>query len=170
MRKSTAPAHLSHTRAKMRHLHVSSDVTSAKSLALTSSSFYYTFLAGQSLILTQILQNEITTELLHGAFAAYQATQIPVWTKQAIHDFLNEYFGSFIFLEAQKWNLSETLYMSKAHSCVEFFAAEFVSSSLSKTPTARGSNAAPSNYRLDPYQAHSLPIRALLQSFPKAKL
>lgn len=120
------------------------DVISAKSLALTSSSFYYTFIDAQSLILTQILQNEITADLMHAASAAYQATHIPVWTKQAVQEFLNEYFGNSISHEAKKWNLTEALHMSKVHSCVEFFATEFASSALSKNPTTRGSNAAPS--------------------------
>ena len=120
------------------------DVTSAKSLALVSSSFYYTFLDAQPLILTQVLQNEIPTHLLHGAFAAYQASKIPVWSKQAVQDFLNEYFGNLISRKSQKCNLSEALQMSRVHSCVEFFAAEFASFALAKNPTARGSNAAPS--------------------------
>lgn len=120
------------------------DVTSAKSLALTASSFYYTFLDAQSLILTQVLQNEITTDLLHGAFAAYKATKIPVWTKQAVQDFLAEYFGKSVTHEAHRWNLSEALHMSKIHSCVEFFATEFASFALSKNRTIQGSNAAPS--------------------------
>ena len=120
------------------------DVTSAKALALTSSSFYHTFLDAQSVLLTQVLQNEITTNLLHGAFAAFKASRIPVWTKQAIRGFLDEYFGDFIPHKSQKWELSEALQMSKVHSCVEFFAAEFASAALSKNPTARGSNAAPS--------------------------
>ena len=120
------------------------DVTSAKSLALTSSSFYYTFLDAQSLILTQVLQNEITTDLLHGAIAAYKAAKIPVWTKQAVEEFLDEYFGNSVTLEAHRWNLSEALHMSKIHSCVEFFATEFASFALSKNRTIQGSNAAPS--------------------------
>lgn len=120
------------------------DVTSARSLALTSSSFYYTFLDAQSLILTQVLRNEITTDLLHGAFAAYKATNIPVWTKQAIQDFLAEYFERSLTHEAHRWNLSEALHMSKIHSCVEFFATEFASFALSKNRTIQGSNAAPS--------------------------
>lgn len=120
------------------------DVTSAKSLALTSSSFYYTFLDARSLILTHVLQNQISTDLLHSAFAAFKASKIPVWTKQAVRDFLGEYFGNSVPHESQKWNLSEALHMSKIHSCVDFFAAEFASFALSKIPTARGSNAAPS--------------------------
>ena len=120
------------------------DVTSAKSLALTSSSFYYTFLDAQSLILTQVLQNEITTDLLHGAFAAYKATKTPVWTKQAVQDFLAEYFGKSVTHETHRWNLSEALHMSKIHSCVDFFATEFASFALSKNRTIQGSNVAPS--------------------------
>ena len=120
------------------------DVTSAKSLALTSSSFYHTFLDAQSVLLAQVLQNEITTHLLHGAFAAFKASRIPVWTKEAVQGFLDEYFGDFIPHKSQKWKLSEALHMSKVHSCVEFFATEFASAALSKNPTARGSNAAPS--------------------------
>lgn len=120
------------------------DVTSARALALTSPSFYYTFLDSQSLILTQVLQNEITADLLHGAFAAYKACQIPVWTKQAVQHFLTEYFGDSVPHKAHRWTLSEALHMSKVHSCVEFFAAEFASFALSKNRTTRGSNAAPS--------------------------
>ena len=120
------------------------DVTSAKSLALVSSSFYYTFLDAQSLILTEILQNEISTDLLQGAFAAYKASKIPLWTKQAIRTLLDEYFGRTLLHTNQNWNLSEALHMSNIHNCVEFFAAEFASSALSKNPTTRGSNAAPS--------------------------
>ena len=120
------------------------DVTSTKSLALVSSSFYYTFLDAQTLILSQVLQNEIPTDLMHGAFAAYNASRIPVWTKQAVQDFLDEYFGNSVPHKAQKWNLSEALRMSKFHSCVELFATEFASSALSKNPSTRGSNAAPS--------------------------
>lgn len=120
------------------------DVISAKSLALASSSFFYTFLDAQPLILTQVLEKEISTELLHGAFTAYQASKIPVWSKQAVQEFLDGYFGDFVPHKSQKWNLSEALHMSRVHSCVEFFAAEFASSALSKNSTARGSNAAPS--------------------------
>ena len=120
------------------------DVTSAKSLALISSSFYHTFLDAQSVLLTQVLQNEITTNLLHGAFAASKASRIPLWTKQAVRGFLDEYFGDFNPHKSQKWKLSEALHMSRVHSCVEFFAAEFASAALSRNPTARGSNAAPS--------------------------
>lgn len=120
------------------------DVTSARSLALTSSSFYHTFLDAQSIVLTQVLQNEISTDLLHGAFAAYKASKIPVWSKQAIQVFLIEYFGSSVPHKFQKWNLSEALHMSRVHGCVEFFAAEFASFALSKNSTTRGSNAAPS--------------------------
>ena len=120
------------------------DVTSAKSLALTSSSFYHTFLDAQPVLLTQVLQNEITTNLLHGAFAASKASRIPVWTKEAVQGFLDEYFGDFVPHKSQKWELSDALHMSKVHTCVEFFAAEFASAALSKNPTARGLNAAPS--------------------------
>ena len=120
------------------------DVTSAKSLALTSSSFYHTFLDSQSALLTQVLQNEITTNLLHGAFAAFKASRIPVWTKEAVREFLDEYFGDFIPHKSQKWKLSEALHMSNVHSCVEFFATEFASAALSKNPSTRGSNAPPS--------------------------
>ena len=120
------------------------DVTSAKSLALTSSSFYHTFLDAQPVLLTQVLQNEITTNLLHGAFAAFKASRIPVWTKEAVRRLLDEYSGDSMPHKSQKWKLSEALHMSKVHTCVEFFAAEFASATLSKNPTARGSNAAPS--------------------------
>ncbi len=120
------------------------DVTSVRSLALISSSFYYTFLDAEHLILTQVLQNEISTDLLHGAFAAYQASKIPVWTKPAVHEFLGEYFGKLVPHKAKKWSLSEALHMSKLHRCVEFFAAKFASVALSKNPTTRDSNATPS--------------------------
>lgn len=120
------------------------DVPSAKSLALTASSFYYAFLDAQSLILMQVLHNQITTDLLHGAFAAYKASKIPVWTKQAVQDFLTEYFGNSVPHKAHRWKLSEALHMSKVHSCVDFFAARFASFALSKNPTTQGSNAAPS--------------------------
>ena len=121
------------------------DVASAKSLALVSSSFYYTFLDAQSLILRHILQNEITPDLLQGAFAAYKASKIPWWTKQTVLDFLDEYFGGFLLHTNHKWNLSEALYMSKIHTCADFFATEFASYALYKNPTLRGSNAAPSS-------------------------
>ena len=121
------------------------DVTSAKSLALVSSSFYYTFLDAQSLILTQILQNEISTDLVQGACAAYKASKIPLWTKQAVEEFLDRYFERFVHDNTPKWDLSEALHMSKVHTCVEFFAAEFASLALSKNPSMRGSNAAPSS-------------------------
>ena len=120
------------------------DVTSVRSLALVSSSFYYTFLDAQYLILPQVLQNEISTDLLHGAVAAYKASKIPVWTKPAVHDFLGEYFRNFVTHKVKKWNLSEALHMSKIHRCVEFFAAKFASVALSKNPTTRDSNATPS--------------------------
>ena len=120
------------------------DVTSTKSLALTSSSFYYTFLDAQSLILTQVLQNQIATDLLHGAFAASKASKLPVWTKQAVRDFLTEYFGTSVPHKTHRWSLSEALHVSKIHSCVEFFATEFASFALSKNRTMHGSNAAPS--------------------------
>ena len=124
------------------------DVTSAKSLALVSSSFYYTFLDAQSLILTQILQNEISTDLVQGACAAYKASKIPLWTKQAVEEFLDRYFKRFVHDNTPKWNLSEALHMSKVHTCVEFFAAEFAALALSKNPSMRGSNAAPSSKEL----------------------
>ena len=120
------------------------DVASAKSLALTSSSFYYTFLGAESLIITQVLQNEITTDLMHGAFAAYKASKISVWTKQAVKNFLDEYFGDLAPHKAQIWTLSEALPMNKVHSCVNFFAADFASFALSKNPIPGDSSAAPS--------------------------
>ena len=120
------------------------DLASAKSLALVSSSFYHTFLDAESIILKQILQNEITTDLLYGAVAAHEASKIPLWTKEAVQDFLIKYFRRSPLHTSYRWDLSDALLMSKIHACVEFFAAEFASSALSHNPTARGSNAPPS--------------------------
>ena len=121
------------------------DVPSAKALALTSSSFFQTFLDAQELILTQVLQNEMDTEVLRDYLTALWVSQIQVWSKDAILKILDEYFGGSISYTSHKWKLSEALAISKVHECVDFLATEFASSALFKNPTARGANAAPSS-------------------------
>ena len=121
------------------------DVPSAKALALTSSSFYQTFLDAQALILTQVLQKQMDTEILRDCFTALRVSQIQVWSKKAVLEIINEYFGGSIAHTLHTWKLSEAVAVSKVHDYVEFFATEFASSALFKNPTARGANAAPSS-------------------------
>lgn len=121
------------------------DVPSAKALALSSSSFYHAFLDAQALILCQVLQNEMDTEMLRDCLAALRVSQIQIWSKEAILKILDDYFGGSLTPRSHTWRLSEALAISKVHGCVDFFATEFASSALSKNPTARGANAAPSS-------------------------
>ena len=121
------------------------DVPSAKALALTSSSFFQTFLDAQGFILTQVLQNEMDTEVLRDYLTALRVSQIQIWSKDAILKILEKYFAGSISHTSHKWKLSEALAISKAHECVDFLASEFSSSALFKNPTARGANAAPSS-------------------------
>ena len=120
------------------------DVSSAKALALTSSTFFQTFLDAQELILTQVLQNEMGTEVLRDYITALSVSQIQVWSKDAILKILDEYFRDSICHTSHKWKLSEALAISKMNECVDFLAQEFASSALFKNPTARGANATPS--------------------------
>lgn len=119
------------------------DVPSAKALALVSFSFYHTFLDAQSLILSQMLQNEMSTEMLRDSLTALQVSQIQVWSKSAVFNILDGYFAGSLDHKLHKWRLSEALAASKIHQCVEFFATEFAASALSENPTVRGANAAP---------------------------
>ena len=121
------------------------DVPSAKALALTSSSFFQTFLNAQELILNQVLQNEMDTEVLRDYLTALSVSQIQVWNKDAIRKILDEYFGGSSSHTSHKWKLSEALAISKLHEYVDFLAIEFASSALFKNPTAGGANAAPSS-------------------------
>ena len=121
------------------------DVSSAKALALTSSSFFQTFLDSQQLILTQVLQNEMDTEVLRDYLTALSASQIQVWNKNAIHKILDAYFGETISHISHDWKLSEALAISNLNECVDFLATEFASSALFRNPSTRGANARPSS-------------------------
>ena len=121
------------------------DVPSAKALALTSSSFFQTFLDAQHLILTQVLQNEMDTEVLRDYLTALSVSQIRVWSKDAILKVVDRYFENSISHTSHKWKLSEALAISKMNEIVDFLASEFASSALFKNPTATGANATPSS-------------------------
>ena len=121
------------------------DVPSAKALALTSSSFFQTFLDSQQLILTQVLQNEIDTEVLRDYLTALSASQIQVWSKSAILEILVKYFGNSISHSSHNWKLSEALAISNLNECVDFLATEFASSALFRNPSARGANGTPTS-------------------------
>lgn len=119
------------------------DVPSAKALALTSSSFFQTFLDSQQLILTQVLQNEMDTEVLRDYLTALSASQIQVWSKGAILKILDDYFGDSISHRSHDWRLSEALAISNLNESVDFLATEFASSALFRNPTIRGANNTP---------------------------
>ena len=121
------------------------DVPSAKALALTSSSFFQTFLDAQDLILTQVLQNEMDTEVLRDYLTALSVSQVRVWSKDAILKIVDGYFGNSVSHTSHKWKLSEALAVSKMNEVVDFLASEFASSALFKNPTATGANATPSS-------------------------
>ena len=121
------------------------DVPSAKALALTSPSFFQTFLDAQDLILTQVLQNEMDTEVLRDYLTALWVSQIQVWSKDAILKILDQYFGGSISHTSHNWKLSEAIAISKMNEYVDFLSQEFASSALFKNPTERGANAAPSS-------------------------
>ena len=121
------------------------DVPSAKALALTTSSFFQTFLGAEELILTQVLQNGMDTQVLRDYLTALWVSQSRVWSKDAILKILDEYFAGSISHTSHKWKLSEALAISKLNEIVDFLATEFASSALFRNPTARGANATPSS-------------------------
>ena len=122
------------------------DVSSAKALALTSSSFYHTFLDIQARVIPQILEKKMDPEMLRDSLAALKVSRIQIWSKKAVLKVLIDLFGRSHAYKSHAWNLSDALAASKIHDCIEFFATKFASSALSENPTARGAvTAAPSS-------------------------
>ena len=95
------------------------DVRDVKNLALTSASFYHTFLENKSLY-------EIDSDSLPLAFAAFQASQIKPWSKAAVHEYLRDFPQSLRSSHSHKWTPFEALRATKLHRCVQYLTKDFV--------------------------------------------
>lgn len=110
------------------------DVASLKALILTCSSLYHAFLKVESLILAQILQNQINPNLMHDALATLKSSQIDPWCRLAGENVIMLYTTGETSSLLPTWNLRNALAVSELHGHIQFFANNFASSALSQNP------------------------------------
>jgi len=103
------------------------DVASLKALILTCSSFYYTFLNTQSLVLKEIIRNQISADMISLAFVLSRSCDLRPWSRAGVLDFLSHFPG---YRAPILWTLPRALLVSELHSHIKFFAADFAATKL----------------------------------------
>ena len=97
------------------------DMASLKALISTCSCFYYSFLHCESLILTNVLLNQITPSLMPNAVATFKSSEMIPWTKETAENLSMLYTTGETFAGPRKWTLRNALVLSKMHEHVQFF-------------------------------------------------
>ena len=114
------------------------DVSSVVSVLLTCSSFYYTFLQAESLILTRILQRRIDTDIAFDAVAVWKAFKLGpsnlTWSKEKVNDLMAVYDKERRCSLSQEWKVQDALALDKVHNHIKFFADGLISSALALAP------------------------------------
>ena len=110
------------------------NVASLQALILTCSFLYHCFLDSESLILAEVLQNEIPRGLLQDAFAALKSSEMTPWNQQTADNLKTLYTTYERPSLPLRWSLRTAIALSEMHGHVEFFANRFVSSTFSLNP------------------------------------
>ncbi len=106
-----------------------SDVSSLRSAVLSCSSLYHAFLGAEELITTQVVENQLGSDVLPEAVAALKSSRLQPWTRQGVVDFVDHHLHSRMS-PLDSWTLSEALPLGNLHSSVERFASEFIAEML----------------------------------------
>jgi hypothetical protein len=107
--------------------------SSLPSLTRTSKTMYNTFKGSESVLLSQMLGNEIPHDVGFEAFVSYRAFIDKPLEGHEIGQFLDQYFQGR-HPPIRVVNLRQASAMSKFHACVEFFSKDFIKKALTKRP------------------------------------
>jgi len=110
------------TEVQQALLSASTDVYSLRSLVLSCSTLYHCFKGTESLIIHQVLLNEIGISVLPEAVLALRSPRRP---PKYDKEFQN-YFLVTRQIPPKTWKLSEAMHMSRTAFYVQFFAADFI--------------------------------------------
>lgn len=110
------------------------DANTLRSLVLTCSSFYRTFLDAESLIIESILQAQIGSDLMYDAVIVFESTNLVPYSKYTVIELLKLYAKQDLTCLPQTWKLRDALAIGGLHDDIEFFSREFASSALSANP------------------------------------
>ena len=125
------------------------DVTSLKSVLLSCSLFYYTFVGAQPIILNRLLCNQIGSDMMPIAFILSKSYDIQPFSKVGVLDYLS-CLHDYRSCKLPMWTLPNALRISKLHHHVEFFANDFASDfAIARFPgTAPGTPSVQEKHRL----------------------
>ena len=109
------------------------NVSSLQVVATTCSSFYDVFLGSESLIIGEVLLIQINPALLQTAVLILCSLSLEPWSKSKVQSLLMP-LDSDKKLSLPPWTLRNALRISRLHEHIEFFAADFVSTTIAALP------------------------------------
>ena len=108
------------------------DIHSLRSMTLSCSSFYHAYKSAESLITSQVFQNQFEVEVLPEAVTALKSSRVLFSTRPHILDFSHGLLRSRT-APTESWTLSAALPLSKLQLSVEYFATGFIAETLNKS-------------------------------------
>lgn len=120
------------------------DVRTLRSLLLTCSLLYRTFLDSESLIIESILHTQIGPNLMYDAIIVFQSTTLEPYSNDAAIELLKLYATQDLTCLTQIWKLRDALAIDGLFDNIEFFSRGFASSALSSNPVTGLDETSPS--------------------------
>lgn len=110
------------------------NASTLRSLVLTCSSFYRTFLDAETLIIKSILHTQIGSYLICDAIIVFESRTLEPYDNLTAIELLSSYAKKDLSRLSQTWKLRDALTIGGLHDDIEFFSRNFASSTLSINP------------------------------------
>ncbi|CAD6571721.1 MAG: hypothetical protein ASARMPRED_004764 [Alectoria sarmentosa] len=120
------------------------DARTVRSLILTCSLLYRTFLDSESRIVESILHTRIGPDLMYDAIIVFQSTTLEPYSNDAAIELLRLYTTQDLTCLSQIWKLRDALAIDGLFDNIEFFTRGFASSALSSNPVTGLDETSPS--------------------------
>ena len=119
------------------------NASSLRSLVLTCSSFYRTFLDAETLIINSVLLTHIGSDLIFDAIVVSKSTTLEPCGSDAATELLELYAKQACTCLSPIQKLRDALVISSLHETIEIFSKEFASLALSTNPVTGLEDASP---------------------------
>ncbi len=120
------------------------NASTLRSLVLTCSSFYRTFLDAETLIINAVLHTHIGSDLIFDAIVVSKYTTLePDGSSDAATELLQLYAKQALTCLSPVWKLRDALAIGSLHETIEIFSKDFASLALFINPVTGIEDASP---------------------------
>lgn len=119
------------------------NASTLRSLVLTCSSCYRTFLDAETLIINAVLHTHIGSDLIFDAIVVSKSTTLEPDGSDAATELLQLYAKQALICLSPVWKLRDALAIGSLHETIEIFSKDFASLALSRNPVTGLKDASP---------------------------